>query len=62
MEPYLAEKLAEDICLGHMTRHMLGLFKGCPGARNWRRHLSENAFRPGAGLDTLREAAARVPQ
>ena len=62
MEPYLAEKLAEDICLGHMTRHMLGLFKGCPGARNWRRHLSENAFRPGAGLDTLRKAAARVPQ
>ena len=62
MESYLAQKLAQGIYLGHMTRHMLGLFQGCPGARKWRRHLSENAFKQGADLDTLHEAAAQVPQ
>ena len=40
---------------------MLGLFRGCPGARAWRRRLSEDARRPGAGAELLRDAAARMP-
>jgi tRNA-dihydrouridine synthase A len=43
-----------------MTRHMLGLFQGVPGARAWRRHLSEQAHRPGAGLAVLQTALARI--
>ena len=39
-----------------MTRHMLGLFNGRPGARAFRRHLSENAVRDGAGIAVLRDA------
>jgi tRNA-dihydrouridine synthase A len=43
-----------------MTKHMLGLFNGRPGARQFRRHLSENATRRGASLDTLRDALAHL--
>jgi tRNA-dihydrouridine synthase A len=43
-----------------MTRHILGLFQGLPGARAWRRYLSENAPRPDADADVLRAALARV--
>jgi tRNA-dihydrouridine synthase A len=39
---------------------MTGLFQGLPGARAWRRHLSENAPRDGAGAEVLRAAADRV--
>ena len=39
-----------------MTRHVLGLYNGLPGARIFRRHLSENAVKPGAGLAVVREA------
>jgi tRNA-dihydrouridine synthase A len=45
-----------------ITRHLLGLFQGQPGARAWRRHLSENAHLKGAGLDVLTDALKRVPQ
>jgi tRNA-dihydrouridine synthase A len=45
-----------------MTKHMLGLFTGRPGARLFRRHLSENATRKGAGIAVLREALARMPR
>jgi tRNA-dihydrouridine synthase A len=50
---YVARKLREGVPLNAMTRHMLGLFNGKPGARLFRRHLSENATRRGACLDTL---------
>ena len=43
-----------------MTRHMLGLFNAWPGARAWRRHLATEGVKPGAGLEVVREAAARV--
>lgn len=62
MEPYIAEHLQSGGVLHQVTRHMLGLFAGRPGARAWRRILSEGATRPGAGLDLLREARAAVPQ
>jgi tRNA-dihydrouridine synthase A len=56
MLPYIEENLANGTELKHMTRHMLGLFAGQPGARRWRRMLSENARRPGAGAEVLRKA------
>ena len=43
-----------------MTRHILGLFNGQPGARQWRRTLSEKAHKPGAGLDVLDEALSAI--
>lgn len=59
-EPYIAARLQEGRRLHDMTRHMLGLFTGRPGARAYRRHLATEAIRPGAGLETLREAVAHV--
>jgi tRNA-dihydrouridine synthase A len=56
--PYAEAELRMGTPLQAMTRHLLGLFHGVPGARAWRRHLSENAHRRGAGLDVL-EAALR---
>lgn len=57
---YVAAQLAQGVPLNAMTRHMLGLFSGQPGARRFRRHLSENATRRGAGIDVLRDALAFV--
>jgi tRNA-dihydrouridine synthase A len=59
-EPYAAAQLAEGVRLHAMTRHILGLFTGQPGARAYRRHLATEAVKPGAGLDTLRDAVAHV--
>jgi tRNA-dihydrouridine synthase A len=58
--PYVGARLAEGVRLHAMTRHMLGLFNGRPGARAWRRHLAVEGVKPGAGLATLREALALV--
>lgn len=57
---YVDEKLAEGVPLNAMTRHILGVFHGCRGARQFRRHLSENAPRYGAGIDVLRDALTFV--
>ncbi len=57
---YVERKLSEGARLNSMTRHMLGLFNGRPGARAFRRHLSENAVRDGAGITVLREALGRL--
>jgi tRNA-dihydrouridine synthase A len=59
-EPYIAARIAEGVRLHSMTRHLLGLFTGRPGARAYRRHLAVEAARPGAGLATLREAVSHV--
>jgi tRNA-dihydrouridine synthase A len=61
-EPYIAARLSEGASLHSMTRHMLGLFAGQPGARQWRRILSEQAPRKGAGLEVLRAALAAVEE
>ena len=55
-EPYLTEQLAKGARLSQMTRHMLTLFHGAPGARLFRRILAEEAVKPGAGLDVWRKA------
>ncbi|MDZ4086429.1 MAG: tRNA dihydrouridine(20/20a) synthase DusA [Tabrizicola sp.] len=60
MRPYIADHLAQGGRLHQITRHMLGLFTGKPGARGWRRVLSENASRPGAGLDVIDRALAEL--
>ncbi len=60
MRPYIAGQLARGVWLQHVTRHMLGLFHGLPGGRLWRRVLSEEATKPGAGLGVLDRAMAEV--
>ena len=57
---YVEARLAQGVRLNSMTKHMLGLFNGRPGARAFRRHLSENATREGAGIAVLRDALAQM--
>ncbi len=57
MEGYARRQLAQGDRLSSITRHMLGLFAGAPGARDYRRLLSEGARAPGAGPELLRRAA-----
>jgi tRNA-dihydrouridine synthase A len=54
--PYVEGELARGTRLHSITRHMLGLFQGMPGARAYRRHLATEAVKPGAGVNALREA------
>ncbi|MEM9426252.1 MAG: tRNA dihydrouridine(20/20a) synthase DusA [Pseudomonadota bacterium] len=60
MLPYIDAHLAEGGRLHSVTRHMLGLFAGRPGARAWRRVLSEGAHREGAGSDLIERALREV--
>lgn len=60
MLPYIEARLTEGAKLNQITRHMLGLFAGKPGARQWRRMLSEGACRAGAGPELVLEALAQV--
>jgi tRNA-dihydrouridine synthase A len=59
-EPYVAAHLAAGGRLHDITRHMLGLFTGRPGARAFRRHLATEGVKPDAGLDVLRAAVDEV--
>jgi tRNA-dihydrouridine synthase A len=58
--PYVAKRLEEGVPLAAMTRHILGLFHGRPGARLLRRHIAENAHKRGAGLEVLDAALTLV--
>ncbi|MGX1307188.1 tRNA-dihydrouridine synthase A [Amorphus suaedae] len=58
MIPYLAELVAAGARPATLTRHMLGLFHGAPGARAWRRALAEEACRADAGAEVLADALA----
>jgi len=60
MRPYIADHLAGGGRLHQVTRHMLGLFTGRPGARGWRRVLSEGVTRRGAGQEVVDAALAEV--
>ncbi|WP_193369703.1 tRNA dihydrouridine(20/20a) synthase DusA [Pelagibius marinus] len=57
--PYVERQLSDGVPLKSITRHMLGLFNGLPGARAWRRCLAEEAHKPGAGPEVIEEALAR---
>ena len=60
--PYVEKQLQQGTPLHCMTRHVLGLFQGIPGARAWRRHLSEHAHRRGAGVEVLEGALRQIPE
>ncbi|WP_426030073.1 tRNA dihydrouridine(20/20a) synthase DusA [Caulobacter sp. DWP3-1-3b2] len=61
-KPYMAKQLATGVHLAAMSRHMLGLFHGLPGARAWRRILTVEGVGPDAGLNVVDRAAAAVRQ
>jgi len=58
--PYVDSEVSLGTPLKHITRHILGLFQGQAGARQWRRHISEHAHKPGAGSEVLQDAHALV--
>jgi tRNA-dihydrouridine synthase A len=64
MLPYIERELNQGSPLKHITRHMLGLFQGIPGARHWRRHLSEYGPRAGAstsaGIEVVTQALGKI--
>ena len=61
MLPYIDSEVAAGVPLNSITRHMLGLFAGQPGARAWRRYVSEHAHREGAGSEVLVNALNAMP-
>ena len=58
--PYIAHALEQGVRLSSITRHILGLFRGMPGARAFRRHLATQAVKPGAGVEVLMDAMGLV--
>nr|WP_320165497.1 tRNA dihydrouridine(20/20a) synthase DusA [uncultured Methylophaga sp.] len=60
MLPYIEQRMKQGRPLKSITRHLLGLFQGQPGARRWRRHLSENAHLGDAGIHTVQQALSLV--
>jgi tRNA-dihydrouridine synthase A len=62
MYPYIERELSNGASLGHISRHMLGLFQSMPGARQWRRYISENAHKKGAGIEVIQTALAKIPK
>jgi tRNA-dihydrouridine synthase A len=60
--PYIERELAGGTRLNAITRHVLGLFRGVPGARRFRQHLATEAVKPGAGIAAFRAALALVAQ
>lgn len=62
MLPYIESEVANGEPLGRMTRHMMGLYAGQPGARNWRRYLSEHAHLKAAGPEVLIDALNAMPE
>jgi len=61
MIAYTEQELGDRVNLGHISRHILGLFHAQRGGKQFRRYLSENAHKPGADADVLREAMERIP-
>ncbi|WP_283786544.1 tRNA dihydrouridine(20/20a) synthase DusA [Bermanella sp. WJH001] len=60
--PYIENHLSEERSkLAYITRHILGLFNGLPGSRQFRRHLSEEAYKKTAGIDVVEAALAMMP-
>ena len=62
MLPYIEAHLTAGGRLNQVTRHMLGLFAGRPGARGWRRILSDDGNKPGAGPELVLVALAHMAQ
>jgi tRNA-dihydrouridine synthase A len=62
MVPYIEDCRKRDVYLSRVVRHMLGLYGGIPGARAWRRILTVEGCRPGAGPEVLLKAMEAVEQ
>jgi tRNA-dihydrouridine synthase A len=60
--PYIERELAKGTRLNSITRHVLGLFQGRPGARAFRRHLATEAIKPSAGTSVLADALAKLQE
>jgi tRNA-dihydrouridine synthase A len=60
MAGYTENQLRRGVRLHHITRHMLGMYSGLPGARRWRRYISERAVKPGAGPEVLIDSLSIV--
>ena len=58
--PYIEQELERGTPLHHMTRHILGLYKGQKGGKNFRRHLSENSYKKSADIGVLLDAISYV--
>lgn len=58
--PYIEQELERGTPLHHMTRHILGLYKGQKGGKNFRRHLSENSYKKTADIGVLLDAISYV--
>lgn len=56
MTDYIEKQVREGVAVKHISRHMLGLFQGIPGAKAWRRYLSENAWRDDGNTELLVQA------
>ena len=57
---YVQAQQTAGVALNHMSRHILGLFQGMPGARAFRRLISENAYKQNAGVELLCDAAKKI--
>lgn len=58
--PYIEDELSKGTQLNHIMRHTLGIFNGKKGAKQWRRHLSENAHKKGAGIEVVEKALSFI--
>jgi tRNA-dihydrouridine synthase A len=59
---YADQQIEQGAHIKHMTRHILGLFQGQPGAKKWRRYISENAYLKDANSDVIKNAFVEVNQ
>lgn len=57
---YMSDQMSQGVYLKSMSRHLLGLFTGEKGAKAWRRHISENAHKEGAGIEVIEKAASFI--
>jgi tRNA-dihydrouridine synthase A len=57
---YIEQQMGQGVYFKHMSRHLLGLFQGQPGAKAWRRYISENGYKDGAGIEILQYAMDQV--
>ncbi len=62
LTPYIENELSSGVRLASICRHILGLFQGMPGAKRFRRILSEQAHKPGAGTEVLQDAVSHFNQ
>ena len=60
MNLYIERQVSSGVAVKHISRHLLGLFQGLPGAKAWRRYLSENAYRDDNNTDLLNQALATM--